>query len=137
MTLRYVHLCVVAVLLVASSPACRAAAAQPRPKLVPVVVATRNIAAGETVTYDDLAQRPAPEAIVTSSIVKPDSTKYIAGQRVLLPVLAGDMLLWSDFEMSSDQETYRACAELTHEGSNAEQQVARARQRVLQRDTPQ
>jgi Flp pilus assembly protein CpaB len=66
--------------------------------LLPVVVATQDIPEGTVVTFDHLAQRSVPEQFVTSSAIKPDSASYIVNQRILVPVQAGDMLLWSQFE---------------------------------------
>jgi Flp pilus assembly protein CpaB len=66
--------------------------------LVPVVVASQDIPEGTVITYDQLVQRSVPEQFVTSSVVKPDSASYIVNQRLLVPVQAGDTLLWSQFE---------------------------------------
>lgn len=66
--------------------------------LVPVVVASQDIPEGTVVTFDMINQRSMPEQFVTSSIVKPDSATYIVNQRILVPVQAGDPLLWSQFE---------------------------------------
>jgi pilus assembly protein CpaB len=66
--------------------------------LVPVTVAAQAIPEGTVVTFDMVAQRGVPEQFVTSSIVKPDATKFIINQRLNVPVQAGDLLLWSQFE---------------------------------------
>jgi pilus assembly protein CpaB len=67
-------------------------------KLVPVVVAAKDIPEGTAVTFDHIQQRMAPEHMVTRSVVKPESANYIVNVRLLVPVQAGDMLLWSQFE---------------------------------------
>jgi pilus assembly protein CpaB len=72
--------------------------------LVPVIVAAQDIPEGTTIGFEMLSQRPIPEQFVTSSIVKPDSASYVVGQRVLVPVQAGDALLWSQFETSKASE---------------------------------
>jgi pilus assembly protein CpaB len=72
--------------------------------LVSVVVATTDIAEGSTVTFDMISQRAVPEQFVTSSVVKPDSASYIVNQKVLVPVQAGDPLLWSQFETTRSAE---------------------------------
>lgn len=72
--------------------------------LVPVIVAAQDIPEGATVNFEMLSQRPIPEQFVTSSIVKPDSSSYVVGQKVLVPVQAGDALLWSQFETSKASE---------------------------------
>lgn len=66
--------------------------------LVPVVVAAQDIAENTTVTMEMISQRSIPEQFVTSSVVKPDSASYIVNQKLLVPVQAGDPLLWSQFE---------------------------------------
>ena len=66
--------------------------------LVPVVVAAVDIEENTLVTMDMISQRSIPEQFVSSSIVKPDSASYIVNQKVLVPLQAGDPLLWSQFE---------------------------------------
>lgn len=72
--------------------------------LVPIIVAAQDIPEGTVVSYDMVSQRPVPEQFVTSSVVKPDSSSYIVGQKVLVPLQAGDPLLWSQFETSKAAE---------------------------------
>ena len=72
--------------------------------LIPVIVANQDITEGTTNTFDLLSQRPVPEQFVTSSVVKPDSASYVVGQKVLVPVQAGDLLLWSQFESNRAAE---------------------------------
>ncbi|MGC4120967.1 MAG: Flp pilus assembly protein CpaB [Myxococcales bacterium] len=76
--------------------------------LVPVIVASQDIPEGTTVTFEMLSQRPIPEQFVTSSVVKPDSASYVVGQKVLVPVQAGDAMLWSQFETSKTTERLSA-----------------------------
>jgi pilus assembly protein CpaB len=73
-------------------------------QLLPVVVASVDIPEGTVVTFDMVAQRTVPEQFVTSSVVKPDSSSYIINQRVLVPVQAGDPLLWSQFETTKSAD---------------------------------
>jgi pilus assembly protein CpaB len=72
--------------------------------LVPVVVAAVDISEGTVVTFDMISQRSVPEQFVTSSVVKPDSASYVVNQKVLVPVQAGDPLLWSQFETTKAAE---------------------------------
>ena len=72
--------------------------------LVPVVVAATDIPEGTVVTFDMISQRSVPEQFVTSSVVKPDSASYIVNQKVLVPLQAGDPLLWSQFETTKAAE---------------------------------
>ncbi|MHB8877947.1 MAG: Flp pilus assembly protein CpaB [Myxococcaceae bacterium] len=72
--------------------------------LVSVVVAAADLPEGSVLTYDLISQRAIPEQFVTSSVVKPDSASYVVNQKVLVPVQAGDPLLWSQFETSRAAE---------------------------------
>jgi len=72
--------------------------------LVPVVVAAVDISEGTVVTMEMISQRAIPEQFVTSSVVKPDSASYIVNQKVLVPLQAGDPLLWSQFETTKAAE---------------------------------
>jgi pilus assembly protein CpaB len=74
-------------------------------RLVPVVVAAQDIPEGTAVTFDHLQQRMAPEQFVTNSVVKPHSASYIVNVRLLVPVQAGDMLLWSQFEAKPEKSS--------------------------------
>ena len=73
--------------------------------LVPVVVAAQDIPEDTIVTFDVISQRSVPEQFVTSSVVKPDSASYVVTQRLLVPLQAGDMLLWSQFETKKKTDT--------------------------------
>lgn len=72
--------------------------------LVPVVVAAQDIPEGTIITFDMISQRSVPEQFVTSSVVKPDSASYVVNQKVLVPLQAGDPLLWSQFETTKAAE---------------------------------
>jgi len=66
--------------------------------LVDVVVADQDIREGSTITSDMISSRAVPEQFVTSSVVKPDAVSYVLNQRVLVPLQAKDMLLWTQFD---------------------------------------
>jgi pilus assembly protein CpaB len=72
--------------------------------LVPVVVAAQDVPEGTVITFDMISQRSVPEQFVTSSVVKPDSASYVVNQKVLVPLQAGDPLLWSQFETTKAAE---------------------------------
>lgn len=72
--------------------------------LVPVTVAAFDLSEGSVVTTEMIATRAVPEQFVTASVVKPDSYSYVIGQKTLVPVQAGDPLLWSHFELSQTTE---------------------------------
>ena len=87
--------------------------------LVPVVVASQDIPEGTVVTFDLLQQRSIPEQFVTSSVVKPEGASYVVNQRLLVPVQAGDLLLWSQFE-SKNAGKQQASPETKPEGVSAD-----------------
>lgn len=87
--------------------------------LVPVVVASQDIPEGTVVTFDLLQQRSIPEQFVTASVVKPEGADYIVNHRLLVPVQAGDLLLWSQFE-SKNAGTKQAPPETKPEGVSAD-----------------
>ena len=72
--------------------------------LVPVVVAAVDITEGTSVTFEMISQRATPEQFVTSSVIKPDRASYIVNQKILVPVQAGDPLLWSQFETRKQEQ---------------------------------
>lgn len=72
--------------------------------LVPVAVANQSIPAGTVITYEVVAQRDVPEQFVTSSVVKPETSSYVVGQKVLVDLQAGDPLLWSQFATTKTAE---------------------------------
>jgi pilus assembly protein CpaB len=71
---------------------------------IPVVVAAKDITEGAVLTYDMVSQRSVPEQFVTSSVVKPDVINNLMGQKVIVPVQAGDPLLWTHFETTKQAE---------------------------------
>jgi pilus assembly protein CpaB len=72
--------------------------------LVAIGTAAVDIAEGTVVTQDMIIQRAVPEQFVTSSVVKPESFKYVIDQKVLVPLQQGDPLLWSQFETTRAAE---------------------------------
>ena len=72
--------------------------------LVPVTVANQDIPEGTVITFQMIAQRSVPEQFVTSSVVKPESSSYVVGQKVLVSLQSGDPLLWSQFATTKSAE---------------------------------
>ncbi|MFY0565218.1 SAF domain-containing protein [Archangium lansingense] len=105
----------------------------PAPEQVSITVAVRDIAAGERVTEADFTDLLVPKEWVTTSLVKPDSREYIIGQRVLLPVMKGDLISWSLFETTRDSTIRESCASASGQPATAAEQVSRARQVLLER----
>jgi Flp pilus assembly protein CpaB len=97
------------------------------PKQVAIVVAAVDIPAGTVVTFDMISQRSVDASLAVSAIVKPDSASYIVNQKVLAPMLAGDMMRWSLFETTKGGELCPATK------GDAVAQVGEARARVLAR----
>ncbi|MDP1823569.1 MAG: SAF domain-containing protein [Archangium sp.] len=91
--------------------------------LVPVVVAAVDIAEDTVVTFDMISQRSIPEQFVTSSVVKPDSASYVVNTKVLVPLQAGDPLLWSQFESKKRQVMLFAKGDVTAGSSLTEADV--------------
>lgn len=81
--------------------------------LVPVVIAAVDIPEGTTVTMEMISQRSVPEQFVTSSVVKPDSASYVVGQVALVPMIAGDPLMWSTFEAKKSSKVLFLRADVT------------------------
>ncbi|WNG45194.1 hypothetical protein F0U60_14570 [Archangium minus] len=105
----------------------------PTPERVSVIVAMRDLATGERVTEADVANIQVSKEWVTSSFVQWDSRQYIIGQRVLLPVMKGDLLSWNLFETTSDTTLRERCASATGQPATAAEQVSRARQTLVER----
>ncbi len=70
-------------------------------ELMPVVVANRDIVEGSVLDYDMVAKNVIPERFVTPSIVKPNDFEKVVGQRLAVPLMRGDPLLWTTFRMEN------------------------------------
>lgn len=66
--------------------------------LKPVLVSLLDLEEGTVVTTSMVEKRLLPEAMLTSSVVKPEASLYVIGQKLNVPVQKGDLLLWSAFE---------------------------------------
>jgi hypothetical protein len=75
-------------------------------KRVRVTVASRDIAAGSALTAQMTSERLVPEHSVSDLVVRPAGAAFVVGQKVTVPVLAGEMLSWSQFEAPRN----RGCA---------------------------
>jgi len=91
---------------------------------LPVIVAATDIPEGAVVTFDMISQRQVPEQFVTASVVKPESASYIVNQKVLVPLQAGDPLLWSQFETTRASE--RLASKIMHSGRAITVEAAKA-----------
>jgi pilus assembly protein CpaB len=65
--------------------------------LVPVVVSNRDIVEGTVLDYDMVAKHQMPEQFVTPSVVNPKQFEKVIGQKLMVPLQRGDLILWSHF----------------------------------------
>ncbi|HYV46625.1 MAG TPA: SAF domain-containing protein [Myxococcaceae bacterium] len=95
----------------------------------PALVFATDLAQGATVKLDDLSQRPLPEQFLSGSAVSLADAPLIAGRKIGLPVLAGDVVRWAHFTAPTPPELLRACG---HDVlPKVEQATAAARERSL------
>ncbi|AKU90634.1 Flp pilus assembly protein CpaB [Vulgatibacter incomptus] len=66
--------------------------------LVPVLVAAEDLEEGSVLSFEMIAKSRIPEQFVTGSVVRPEYAESVIGQRVIVPMRAGDPILWSQFE---------------------------------------
>lgn len=108
--------------------------------LTPVIVAQRDIAPGEVLTLDDVAQRSVPEQFVTSSLVRPDSSVYVINQSLTVPVQAGEPLRWAFFATATEEfkpeetpltEACQRAFELLPDRPMPDQTVGKIRERII------
>jgi Flp pilus assembly protein CpaB len=105
------------------------------PRLVRIVVAAVDVAAGEPVTVEQLSARGIPAELVTTTMVQEKDVAFVVGQTAQLPLLQGDVLQWSFFETLKTPSTSR-CLKGVHPGKTAREQVAHSRQVLLSRSPP-
>jgi Flp pilus assembly protein CpaB len=96
--------------------------------LVPVVVANRDVTPGEVLKFNELAQRSIPEQLATSSLVRPDSSAYVVGQTLTVPVQQGEPLRWAFFAAATE--------DLEPEETRLAEECQRAFDRVPNRPMP-
>lgn len=90
--------------------------------LGPVMVASRDLRAGQVLRTEDVAERSIPEQLVTSSIVKPGSMTDVVGQLIAVDVKAGEPLRSSYFPSSKNSDPaalplYSACGKAHREAA--------------------
>lgn len=66
--------------------------------LAEVLVAAADLGAGELLGSEHVARRRIPARFVTTSVLRSEHAVQAVGQRLLVPVQAGDPLLWTHFE---------------------------------------
>ncbi|NMO15772.1 hypothetical protein HPC49_03440 [Pyxidicoccus fallax] len=126
------HVLLMLALLLPTMPG--AGAGEPaRQAKVTVMVAVRDLAVGEMVTEADIAEVQVDREWVTTSVVGAEVRQYIVLQRVLHPVLKGDLFTWNLFETTWDSKLREGCTQAVGTSGTALEQVSRARQVVLQK----
>ncbi len=65
---------------------------------VEVLSAAVDLQEGVPVPRAKMVVRRVPKRFVTSSVIRPDSAIYVVDHPLVVPVQAGDLLLWSQFE---------------------------------------
>lgn len=73
-------------------------------ELTPVIVVTGDMSVGDAIAFDSVASRAVPSSFVSSSVVLPESVKVAIGQKLVVPLQAGDNLLWTQFESARQNE---------------------------------
>lgn len=67
--------------------------------LKPVVVAAVDIAAGDDLPFEVISQRSVPDQFVPATAVLPDAASKLIHARPLVPIQAGELLLWELFDV--------------------------------------
>ncbi|MDQ3263348.1 MAG: protein kinase [Myxococcota bacterium] len=71
---------------------------------VEVLSAAVDLQEGVPVPREKMVVRRVPKRFVTSSVIRPESATYVVDHAVMVPVQAGDLLLWSQFERMPVQQ---------------------------------
>ena len=72
--------------------------AKARGNLTNVVVAKRDLKAGERISEETVAIRPIPAEYVQSQAIRPEAFERVSGQALAFPLNSGEMLVWSVLE---------------------------------------
>jgi Flp pilus assembly protein CpaB len=83
-----------------------------------VMVAVNDLPVGAVLTEADVRTRRVDAALATESVVKPDSARFLVGQRLVSPLKQGDLVTWSAFEtVEQGQREVLVAAEDLAEGA--------------------
>ena len=85
-------------------------------KLKQVLVANMDIPEGTVIKIDMIAKHDIPEKFVTESVVTPDNKHFIIDQKVMVPLKAGDPILWGHIQSS---QGYERLSNIIHESFRA------------------
>jgi pilus assembly protein CpaB len=71
---------------------------------VPIVVANRDLVEGTAIDLDMVARSEMPSQFVTSSVLRPEQVERVLGQRLAVPLKAGDPIQWNQFRTEGQFE---------------------------------
>ncbi len=77
------------------------AVSPPAESRLEIAIATGDLAEGHVLVPSDFTVREFPASLVTTSFIRSDSMEYVLNRKLQVPVLAGDPLMWSNFETGS------------------------------------
>jgi hypothetical protein len=97
-----------------------------------VVFARRDLAAGEVVRQADLELKSVPAELFPGAIGSKD-VATIVGHRLVFPVLAGERVRWAAFHNLGGDPTLAACMKALGPEPKAADEIAAARQALIQR----
>ncbi len=72
--------------------------------LTEVLVYDTDLIEGSTLDNNMISKRGIPEQFVTNSVITPDNLRFIVGQRLNVPVKAGDSILWTQIQSGQELE---------------------------------
>ena len=85
-------------------------------RLKPVLVASRDLKPGETLTADAISQAQLPEQFVTESTVAPFDQSKLVGKKPGVALFKGDVFVWQAFVEADG--TGLECIDALREGTN-------------------
>lgn len=77
--------------------------------LQPILILSRDVAAGEKLADEDLSEIRIPEQFIPESFVQPADRRAVVGRAVTLGMVKGDVLAWPAFAQQASREQVRAC----------------------------
>lgn len=73
-------------------------------ELVPVVVADRDVQEGMALEWDMVAEHRMPKQFVTTNVVDPKQMERVIGQKLMVPLQRGDLIVWSQFHSDGSSQ---------------------------------
>lgn len=85
-------------------------------KLKPVVVVNQDLVEGAVLDHANVARSEMPERFVTPSVVTPEQFEKVAGQRIMVPLQRGDLVLWNHFR---NEDTFQRISAIINRPTRA------------------